>query len=151
MSKIEINDPRSQQEVRDQAIKDIAVTREQEAEMAQFLSNFPKQEEKQGVFQFLNKVVDERNSSKVANLDEKEELPAVRNLQNGALFFRSTGMDVLADYLFMQSEIIMSTSDSKKGFLINAAITQKKDVKVGAAKEKKKQSFLSKGEGESND
>lgn len=105
--------------------------------------NYPKPEEKFGIFQFLNKVLLAKDSSKVSNLD-KEELPAVRRLKQGAAYFEVINSNLIKGWLDKEAEIILSTSDSKSGFLIDAAITNKKDVKLGSKKPKEKTPWFKK-------
>jgi len=136
---------KDKKETAEQKLGELAVTKEEEAELARFISQFPQDgrqnypipEEKHGIFHFLTEALRSQDSSKVGNVD-KEELFAVRNLKNGSLLFKMLGSDYIARWLNAESEIILATSDSKSGFLITAAITQKKDVKLGHHKEKKK-------------
>jgi len=137
----------------------LAVTKEEEDELARFVAQFPSDgrpnypvpEEKHGVFHFLTEALRATDSSKVGNID-KEEIMVVRNLKEGSLFFNMMGSKYVATWLQGWSEMILATSASKNGFLITAAITQKKDVKLGTAqKEKRKSSWLKNKESGSND
>lgn len=109
--------------------------------------NYPKPEEKHGIFQFLAEVFRTKDSSKGANIDA-EELFSVRTKQSGANYFGIMNANLIEQYLKDEAEIVLATSDSKDGFLIKQAITQKKDVKVGSEK-KKKTGFIKKKESES--
>lgn len=136
----------------EEQLGEIAVTKEEEEELAKFLSEFPKQrgypvpEEKHGVFHFLTEALRTTDSSKVGNID-KEEVAVIRNLKEGSIFFSMLGSSYVASWLQAWSEMILATSDSKGGFMIEAAITQKKDVKLGAKKEKKRSRWLQQKEG----
>lgn len=116
------------------------LTPEEKATLANYMNmNYPKQEEKTGIYQFFNKVLELEDSSKVGNL-EAEELNSVRNLQRAGLYAEEMGLELIKDYLQKRSEIIVATSLSKKGFLIKSIITTKKEskTKLSTGEEKKK-------------
>lgn len=109
---------------------EVELTQEEEQELMEALGNrydMPKNPEKEGVFAFLNKVFKTKNTSKVSNLTE-EELFAVRNLQKGGIYAREMGMDLVSDYLMKESEVLLSTANSRQGFLVQAAITSKRQL-----------------------
>ena len=124
------------------------LTPEEKATLASYMgSNFPKQEEKTGIYHFFNKVLGLKDSSKIGNLDV-EELNTVRNLQRAKLYADEMGLDLVKDYLQKRAEIIISTSLSKKMALIQAIITTKKDSKTSlkTGEEKQKWSWNKKKE-----
>lgn len=88
---------------------------------------FPKQKEKASIFNFLNKVLKTEDTSKVGNIDE-EELRVTRLLQSTASYANAWGLPDVEGYLVKEGEIILATSDSKKGFLVSTAITSKKQI-----------------------
>ena len=110
----------------------------------QGMGNYPQAEEKHGIFQFLAEVFRTKDTSKGGNVVD-EELFSVRARKEGALYFETMDAPIIAQYERDKAEITLATSLSKKGFLIQQAITQKKDLKVGS-KEKKKSSFFPKKE-----
>ena len=124
------------------------LTPEEKATLASYMgSNFPKPEEKTGIYHFFNKVLDTKDSSKIGNLDA-EELNTVRNLQRANLYAKEMGLDLIQEYLQQRAEIIISTSLSKKMALIQAIITTKKDSKTSlkTGEEKQKWSWNKKKE-----
>jgi hypothetical protein len=90
---------------------------------------YPKPIEKFNVHSFLNKVLKAKDRLVVSNL-ETAELKAVRVLRNAANYADTMGLDKVSEYLKAKSEIILGSADSKKGFLINAAITSKKQLET---------------------
>jgi hypothetical protein len=88
---------------------------------------YPKQGDKGNLYEFFNKVLKAEDSIKVANLDT-EELDAVRFLRNASLFSNVFELDLVSEYFKDKAEVILASSDSKRGFLINTAVTQKRQV-----------------------
>ena len=116
------------------------LTEEEKATLASYMNmNYPKPEEKTGIYHFFNKVLELIKSSKVGNLGV-EELNTVRNLQRAELYAEEMGLDLVQDYLQKRGEIILATSLSNKGFLIKSIITTKKEskTKLSTGEEKKK-------------
>lgn len=88
---------------------------------------YPKLKEKEGLFNFFNKILVKDDTIKVANIDE-DELFAVRNLRDGNVVSKMNGYEIFEDYFKNKGEVILASSDSKDGFLIKAAITTKKEL-----------------------
>lgn len=106
------------------------LTPEEQQELASALGlGFPKSSEKQNIFAFFNKVLSTEDSTKVANLSE-EELASVRTWKSAALYAEMMAFEKITKYLNREAEIILATSDSKKGFLITSAITQKRQFEA---------------------
>jgi len=104
-------------------------------------SGYPKPKEKTGFFEFLNKVFKAKDTTKAANLTE-EEIFAVRKLKQAALFAGLMKWDEIDNYLRNRAEIIIAPTLSRKGFLINAAITQRRVAEK--AKEEKSSKWFRK-------
>jgi hypothetical protein len=112
--------------------------------------NFPMPEEKQGIFQFFNKVIETDDTSKVGNLNE-HELEAVRLYQGLALYANTMGLDIVADHMVNEGEVMLSTSDSKTGFLIRSVITSRKEWKGSEGEKKEKKGWFGKQKAESGE
>ena len=102
--------------------------------------NFPEQKEKSGIFSFLNKVLKTKDTTKVGNLDE-EELRVVRLLRDASNFAFVFDQTDIADYFKNEAEIILGTSDSKHGFLVSTAVTQKKQLETKSRTKQKEGGF----------
>jgi hypothetical protein len=116
-------------------------------ELSRYMDKFPKPEEKHGIFSFFHKILETSDTSKAGNVDE--ELNSVRIMQSTALYAKEMNLDLIKDYLNKEAEILLATSLSKKGFLVKALITTKKEMKAYMPSEKKKKSgwFSKKEEG----
>ncbi|UCD20532.1 MAG: hypothetical protein JSW08_02005 [archaeon] len=90
---------------------------------------YPSPTEKTGIYQFFNKIIKSEDTTKVAYLDE-EELRVIRTLQDASLYAKGWKLDLVNDFLKKKAEILLATSDSKNGFLIQSAITQKKNIET---------------------
>ena len=117
------------------------ITPEEQAMLQEYYNhNYPQMEEKTSPFQFFNKIMNTKDTSKVGNLDATE-LFGVRGLKNAGLFANLLGMKDVAHYMNQKAETILATSNSKIGFLIQAAITQKKSstskIKTGSEEKSK--------------
>ncbi len=107
-------------------------------QLEQAYQGVPQYEEKTGVFQFLKKVFEGTDTSKVSCLDIKE-LASVRIFQDTAQYCELMGMKKVSEYLMGNAEIILSTALSKKpGVLLQAAITQKRELRSGSLTRQKK-------------
>ena len=114
----------------------------------QLVQGVPQYEEKTGVFQFLKKVFEGKDTSKVSCLDIKE-LSSVRILQDTAQYCGLMEMKKVSEYLIGNAEIILATALSKKpGILLQAAITQKRELRSGSLIKQKKKFFGQEKEGE---
>ena len=114
------------------------LTPEEEDELRQVLgSSSPAREENAGIFNFFNKVLKTDDTIKVSNLDE-QELPSVRVLRSTANYARTMNMDLVSEFLEDEAEVTLGSALSKKGFLIESAITSKREnkfkTKTGEAK-----------------
>lgn len=90
---------------------------------------YPKQKEQLGVFNFLNKVLKTPDTTKVANVD-KEELRVVRIEKDVASYAAVWGLEGISRYMTQEAEDILASSDSKDGFLVQTAITQRKQLET---------------------
>jgi len=116
--------------------------RERQLEAAEQASyGYPEEIEKPSAFQFFNKVLSVEDSSKVGNL-RNEELGgtrlSVRDYLTLANFQRSLGHKRVAEYFERKAEISTKTSLSRDGFLMNLAVTQRKESRKSKLKEGKK-------------
>lgn len=91
--------------------------------------DFPREKEKMDVFKFLNKVVETKDTTKVANVD-KEELRVVRLEKDISNYANVWGLNQVGTYFKQESEEILASSDSKDGFLVQTAVTQKKSYET---------------------
>lgn len=103
------------------------LTPEELEELDKLGLGYPKQGDKGNLFEFFNKVLKAEDSIKVANLDT-EELDSVRFLRNASLFSNVFDLEMVSEYFKDKAEVVLASSDSKKGFLINTAVTQKRQV-----------------------
>lgn len=100
----------------------------EEEELAEALgAGYPMRQEKNNIFEFFSKIMKTRDTTKVSNLDEFE-LGSIRILQSAELYADQMGLDKVGNYLDKEAEIVLASANSKKGFLINAAITQKRQL-----------------------
>ena len=113
------------------------LTLEEQEELSKVLGGAPSPEEKHSIFQFFNKILKTGDTKKVSNLDTSE-LFSVRILLNTAEYAKLMGLNDIDSFLKKEAETTLASADSKGGFLIKAAITSRKDVKIGDAGEKKK-------------
>jgi len=126
--------------------EDIKLTPEEEALLKEYFAS-PAGEEKTGLYHFLNKVLEARNTSKVGNLEDNE-LEAVRRYQAVDNYAMIMGLPRVADFFKTESEIVLATSDSKRGFLITSAITSKRELKTRRGDSKKKFGWFGKAKEE---
>jgi hypothetical protein len=92
-------------------------------------SGFPKQKEQVGIFTFLNKVLKTDDTTKVGNVD-KEELRVVRIDKDIASYAAVWNLDGISRYMTQEGEDILASSDSKEGFLVKTAVTQRKQLET---------------------
>jgi hypothetical protein len=98
-------------------------------ELEEYGLGYPKPKEKAGIWTFFNKILKLKDSTKTGYLDE-EELRVVRLLQMTANYANTWELPVVNDYLIKDNEIILASSDSKIGFLIQSAVTQRKQLET---------------------
>ena len=93
---------------------------------------YPQEEEKLGLFNFFNKILKSLDTSKTGNVDDTE-LMSIRNNQKLAAYADVFNLKKVSEYIKQLAEIDLATSLSKKGFLIEKAVTIKKEMtaKVG--------------------
>jgi hypothetical protein len=89
---------------------------------------------KDNQYKFFKHIIDMKDSSKIGNINETElgnlKL-SVRHYQDIALYAEAEKLDKVAKYLRDKAEIILATSTSKKGKLIELFVTQiKKEQKI---------------------
>lgn len=112
------------------------VETQNEAQEDYYEDNSPTQEKTDDLYSLFWKTINIEDSSKVANLD-KTELGmldmSVRDCQNIALVAETLGHKGFANWMSNQSQIILRTSASKKGWLTELFVTAKRY----ASKEKK--------------
>ena len=90
----------------------------------------PEPYEKKDIFSFFNKIVGTSDTIKTGNLDEPE-LASVRILRDSAVFANVMGHELIRQYIIEKAEVILASSLSKKGFLIEMAVTSKKEATLG--------------------
>ncbi len=110
-----------------------ALTPEEAEALKQLGLGYPQAEEKVGLFSFLKDVFKGKDTSKVGNVD-KIELEGIRNNKKVAVYARTFNLDVVADYIQEISEIDLATSLSKEGFLIDKAVTVKREMSARIGK-----------------
>lgn len=118
---------------------------EEMEELNKYLSNIPQKDEKTGIFHFFNKILKLGDTSKGSYLNQ-DELHSVRTYQSAALYANEMNLNLVADYLKKEGEVILATSLGKDGFLIKQVVTQKKELTAKSTSEKKKK-WLQKKEG----
>lgn len=77
------------------------------------------------------KIVKLGDSTKVANVEDKEIGPApltIRGIKRVALVAEQLGNSKLAEYFNKEAEIILATSMSRRGWLVEQSISQKKST-----------------------
>ncbi len=94
---------------------------------AQAHLDYPQQEEKASIFGIFKRILEMGDSSKVGNLDNYE-LYAVRTSQHVSLLMKEIGYDIISRYFKAKGEVLLSTSLSKNAALIQALITQKRQL-----------------------
>ncbi len=103
-------------------------------------------EGKTSVHTFLQTVASTKDSTRVANLKEEELaiafLPVRSALELGLFCEYVADDDYTAEYFKRQAEITNSTSLSREGFLIKAAITTKKELADMTPKKKKNRGWF---------
>lgn len=107
------------------------LTPEEVEELEKLGIGYPRPNDRGNLYEFFNKILKAKDSTKVANLDS-EELDSIRFLRNAALFANVFDLDLVNQYFFDKAELVLASSDSKKGFLITTAVTQKRQVDSGS-------------------
>lgn len=95
----------------------------------QQFGSYPNQIPKETIFTFFNNILGLKDSSKVANLDKRElgmlDL-SVRNCEYLAKLGTMLHNKAYNDYFMTKAEITLATSMSKKGWLPELVVSQKK-------------------------
>ena len=107
------------------------LTEEEMKEMEDVISgSYPKEEEKQNIFTYFKKIIEDKFNVKTANVTDEElgmaTIPVRTNLQL-SLYCKQMGMKGFSDYFLDESQIILGTSLSREGFLNKLAVTQKRE------------------------
>lgn len=112
---------------------------------------FPQAEEKVGFFELFNRIIKGVRTTKTSALDENE-INAVRNPMGGAVVTNIFEFPLLTLYLEKKSEVIfasaLSGSKRKPGALLQAMITQRRQLETKASKDKKSGGLFAKKENE---
>lgn len=110
--------------------------------------NYPLPQEKEGLFLFMKKILKAKREdlSKVSNITEDEEF-ALYYKRRAALYAQRLGLYGVSELISDQADSFLSLADSKKGFLLKTAITQKKEIAT-KSKSPQKKGFFSKKEEE---
>ena len=106
----------------------LKLTPEEAQELKKFMGETPFPEEKQGLFAFFNKILKTKDTKKVSYLDGNE-INAVRILENVANYARFMNNPKMEKYFREESETLLATALSKKGFFVKQAVTIKKEAK----------------------
>lgn len=108
------------------------LTPEEEEALKAYL-DYPTPEEKQNIFTYFKKVIEEKHNVKTANLLNEElglvKLPARTNL-GISQYCKSMGMKGFSEYFKEEAQILLGTSLSREGFLDKLAVTQKRESEV---------------------
>lgn len=113
----------------------------------------PSASQKDNLFRFFRKILTTKDTTRIGNL-KPEELGlsklGVRHYQELANYAEVEGLDLVKDYFMNRSNIVTSTSMSKKGFWSQLFVTniKKQETKTLEAAKEKKKWFGNKKEGE---
>lgn len=107
--------------------EDVKLTEDEKKLLAQYLSDVPMPDEKASIFQIIKEIMHTSDTSKVANLNDPE-LNTIRILKNIAIFNKLLTNQGIYDYLNEESEVILATSDSKDGFLIQKSVQAERKI-----------------------
>ena len=102
---------------------------QQEIQEEQQFGNYPNQPPRESIFTFFKHILGIKDSSKVANLDRRElgmlDL-SVRNSEHLAKLGNMLHNKSYNDFFMTKAEITLATSMSKKGWLPELVVSQKK-------------------------
>lgn len=108
------------------------LTQEELKQLQHLIGTATTPEEKSNIHAFLTKVVEEKDSTKVANLNDIELGEAkfpVRTSQDLALFCEEiANMPWFADYFKKEGEITLATSLSREAKLLELAVTSNRQI-----------------------
>jgi hypothetical protein len=101
----------------------------------------PEPKLKDNIFRFFKEILFLKDTTRIGNLSGIElgaTKLGTRHFKEIGLYAHLEGLDKVADYLYARSEILTSTSMSKKGFWPKLFVTQiKKEQKIVPKEEKK--------------
>ena len=110
----------------------------------------PTAAKKDNIFKFFRDILTVKDTTRIGNL-KPEELGlsklGVRHYLELANFMDSEGMDTVKDYFVNRSNIVTSTSMSRKGFWSQLFVTQIKREQKDKVKEPEKKGWFKKKEG----
>ena len=114
---------------------------------------WPKPPDKESVYKFFKHLIGLKDSSKIGNILKEEELGAlklsIRRYQDVANFSAAMNYDKVTAYLMGKSEIMLGTSLSRKGKLVELFVTNiRKETKTTKEGEKKKKGLFGGGKEE---
>ncbi len=117
------------------------LTEEEKQQLQHLIGTATTPEDKSNIHAFLTKVVQQRDTSKVANLTDTElgepKFP-VRTLQELALFCDEiANMEYFSDFFRKEAEITLATSLSREAKLLELAVTSTRQVGEVAKKKPK--------------
>lgn len=127
----------------------ISLTPEEIDAIEQALSKgYPLPQEKEGLFLFMKKILKAKGEdlSKVSNITEDEQF-ALYFKRRAALYAERLGLYEVGELINNQADSFLSLANSKKGFLLKTAITQKKEIATHS-KSPQKKGFFSKSKEE---
>ena len=104
----------------------------------------PKPSEKDNLFKFFREILKSIDTTRIGNVGQTElgQLKlGVRHYQELSKYADAEGLDLVSQYLMCKSQIITSTSMSKKGFWAELFVTQIKKEKKDKDKPEKKGIF----------
>lgn len=108
---------------------------------------YPESPTSDGVYRFFRQLLSKKDNSKVGNLRNEEmgslRLP-VRDYQDLANYSRVEGLELVAEYMDRKADIILTTSNSRGGFLSQLFVTQIKKDKREKVKSSEPKSFWNK-------
>jgi hypothetical protein len=91
--------------------------------------DYPKEKEKHDVFKFLNDVFKTKDTTQVSNVDT-EELRVVRVLKDVSSYAKVWNLNNISEYFKLEGEDVLASADSKDGFLVKTAVTQRKQFET---------------------
>lgn len=131
--------------VTEEEIEDMLARGELTPEEAAVYMDAPVAKEKSpNVFAFFNKILKSTGHqlSKVSNLNDSE-ITSLNALRSGSNFANIHDLDQVAAYFDAEVDAYLALCDSRKGFLITSAITQRKEstAKAGTLTPAKRRLF----------
>lgn len=99
---------------------------EEDLRLLKSVTSSPQPEDRGSLFSFFNNIIKTEDTTKTSNLTE-EEIMSIRTFKNTSLYADTMGLSIVRDYINGQSETVLGSALSRKGFLIQSAITQKRE------------------------